>query len=205
MGIKAGLDVEGGPLSSPISELFWYGAVSAFTDTNGVWHSIYLRDWSGGGGMGLWAENKTSSATDYTESLLCEGLPTDATYDVEIYWNYSVGAFNYTTTSDSSCGFHLEHESGFPTIGSAGTVNFMESSDFNATDFSSLQAYVQFSPSLVYLSSGTWTDATAASSYNKWAVETIGMSYDCVSPMEILVNSDYHPPPVSYRFNVSGC
>jgi len=75
-GIKAGQEVEGSfptAIPNPSTPLYWYGPVSAFTDTygSGVWHAIFLRDWSNDT-IELTAEYNSGSG--YVEAVLCSGL-----------------------------------------------------------------------------------------------------------------------------------
>jgi len=203
-GIEAGQEVEGS-LSSPVSSMYWFGPVSGFTDTNGIWHTIRLQDSSDGGGIEMVAEYISSTSLAEV-NLNCSGLSAGTTYTDEIYWNASAGGFLYTTTLGGTCGTFTTVESNSPTINSGGSIDMMESSDFTANDFSSLQAYVQFNPSLVYMSSGTWTYTADESSYNNMAVATVGLEFVCNPPLESLFNSGLHLPPYpTGDYSVLGC
>lgn len=179
--MKAEVQLQGW-LQNP--SLFFAG-VSAFTDTNSVWHAIALIGYNSGSEE---VEAEYAVSGNYHDYILCTGA--SPSYD-EIYWDATNNQWLYKVTN-YACNTLALVENGIPTIDSGGSVDMMESSDTTASDFTNVG--VIFSPSLQYYNGG-WVSSTYADVHNNYSpVSSEGVGIICLYGLDVQVLNSYAPP-----------
>lgn len=182
-GVRASQEIHGGVPTG------WFGAVTGFTDNGGGWHT-----------MEVISPNPTQIQFEYPGgSYHACNVALDTYYDIEIL--YTNGAWLYKVLTPTSCNSLLFYTSSGK-VNSGASLDMMESTDYNANDFTNVKAAAYFNPTLEYYSGGWRLSQSAVSYAYDNNPKSVGLYTFCSSGTghtvaAVYYSSQYAPPPPS--------